>query len=54
LKKWYTTQRREVSLASAYCRGFFVFWVGKKEKSFNAEFAEETQRAQSFGRGEEE
>jgi len=54
-------QRREVSLASAYCRGFFVFGE-EKEKSFSAEFAEGTpfakgaqgkQRTQSFGRGEE-
>jgi hypothetical protein len=43
-------QRREVSLASANCRGFFVFGE-EKIKGFNAEFAEKTQRALSFGGG---
>jgi hypothetical protein len=33
VKKWYTVQRREVSLASANCRGFFVFREEKKDKA---------------------
>jgi hypothetical protein len=43
-------QRREVSLASANCWGFFVFGEEERER-LNAEFAEETLSSLRFGGG---
>jgi len=50
LKKWYAVQRREVSLASANCRGFFVFGEEIRKRP-NAEIVEEMLSSVRFGGG---